>query len=84
VLGDGTSLGFVAETEKQVESHLREHLQRLSPADNRSRAILEQMTHDEMQHGAQAASLGAKELPIVLRTAMRLTSQLMTRSSYWL
>ncbi len=59
-LGDSTSLGFVAETERQVESHLRGHLQRLAPADNRSRAILEQMTHDEMQHGAQAASLGAR------------------------
>jgi len=84
VLGDRTSLGFVAETERQVESHLREHLERLAPADNRSRAILEQMTHDEIQHGAQAASLGGKELPFALRTAMRLTSKIMTRASYWL
>ncbi len=84
VLGDGTSLGFLAETEKQVESHLRSHLQRLSPADGRSRAVLQQMMHDEMQHGAEAASLGAKELPIALRTAMRVTSRLMTRGSYWL
>ena len=84
VLGDSTSLGFVAETERQVESHLRGHLQRLAPADKRSRAILEQMTHDEIKHGTEAASLGAKDLPFVLRTAMRLTSRLMTRSSYWL
>ncbi len=83
-LGDSTSLGFVAETERQVESHLRGHLQRLAPADTRSRAILEQMTHDEMQHEAQAASLGGKELPFALRTAMRLTSRVMTRGSYWL
>jgi ubiquinone biosynthesis monooxygenase Coq7 len=84
VLGDRLSLGFVAETERQVESHLREHLERLAPADTRSRAILEQMTHDEIQHGAQATSLGGKELPFVLRTAMRVTSRVMTRSSYWL
>jgi 3-demethoxyubiquinol 3-hydroxylase len=84
VLGDGTSLGFVAETERQVETHLRGHLQRLAPTDNRSREVLEQMTRDEIRHGAQAASLGAKELPFTLRSAMRLTSRLMTRGSYWL
>jgi ubiquinone biosynthesis monooxygenase Coq7 len=83
-LGDRWSLGFVAETERQVEAHLRTHLDRLGSADERSRAILEQMTHDEMQHGAQATSLGGAELPFPLRTAMRLTSRLMTRSSYWL
>ena len=84
VLGDEASLGFVAETEKQVESHLRGHLSRLAPADHRSRAVLEQMTHDEVQHGAHAASLGGKPLPFALRAAMRLTSRVMTRSSYWL
>ena len=83
-LGRSTSLGFVAETERQVESHLREHMQRLSSADERSRAILLQMTHDEMQHGAYAASLGGKELPFPVGAAMRLTSRLMTRGSYWL
>jgi 3-demethoxyubiquinol 3-hydroxylase len=83
-LGSSTSLGFVAETEKQVESHLRGHLERLGKADNRSRAILEQMTHDEIQHGAQAASLGGKELPFIVGAAMRLTSRLMTYGSYWL
>jgi 3-demethoxyubiquinol 3-hydroxylase len=83
-LGSSTSLGFVAETEKQVESHLRGHLERLGKADNRSRAILEQMTHDEIQHGAQAASLGGKELPYIVGAAMRLTSRLMTYGSYWL
>jgi 3-demethoxyubiquinol 3-hydroxylase len=83
-LGRGTGMGFVAETERQVEAHLRGHLQRLGSADHRSRAILEQMTHDEMQHGAQAASLGAKALPYPVGAAMRLTSRLMTRGSYWL
>jgi ubiquinone biosynthesis monooxygenase Coq7 len=83
-LGDQTSLGFITETEKQVEAHLRGHLDRLAPADKRSRAILEQMSHDEIQHGAQAASLGGKELPFPLRLAMRLSSRVMTGSSYWL
>jgi 3-demethoxyubiquinol 3-hydroxylase len=83
-LGDRTSLGFVAETEKQVESHLRGHLDRLPAADTHSRAIVLQMTHDEMQHGAAAAALGGKELPFPLRAAMRLTARLMTEGSYWL
>ena len=82
-LGDDASLGFIAETEKQVESHLRDHLSRLSPKDFRSRAILEQMTHDEMQHGAKAASMGGKALPFPITLAMRATSRLMTRGSYW-
>jgi 3-demethoxyubiquinol 3-hydroxylase len=82
--GDPTSLGFITETERQVESHLRGHLERLPTADKRSRAIVEQMSHDEMQHGAKAASLGGKELPIWIKAAMHLTSRLMTRGSYWL
>jgi ubiquinone biosynthesis monooxygenase Coq7 len=84
VWGDRASLGFIAETEKQVESHLRGHLKRLSPKDLRSKAILEQMTHDEMAHGAKAASMGGKPLPFPITWAMRATSELMTRGSYWL
>jgi 3-demethoxyubiquinol 3-hydroxylase len=83
-LGDRASLGFIAETEKQVESHLRDHLERLSPKDLRSRAILTQMTHDEMKHGAKAASMGGKPLPFPITLAMRATSRLMTRGSYWI
>ncbi len=83
-LGRSTGLGFVAETERQVESHLRGHMERLGSADPRSRAILERMTHDEMQHGAQAASLGGQELPFPVGMAMRLTARLMTLGSYWL
>jgi 3-demethoxyubiquinol 3-hydroxylase len=83
-LGDRASLSFIAETEKQVESHLRGHLERLSTNDSRSRAILEQMTHDEMQHGVKAASMGGKPLPFPVSIAMRATSKLMTRGSYWL
>jgi 3-demethoxyubiquinol 3-hydroxylase len=82
--GDRTSLGFIAETERQVEAHLRDHLDRLSPKDLRSRAILQQMTHDEMQHGAKASSMGGQALPIPVALAMRTTSRLMTRSSYWI
>jgi ubiquinone biosynthesis monooxygenase Coq7 len=82
-LGDATSLGFIAETERQVETHLRGHLERLSPRDSRSRAILEQMTRDEMRHGAKAASMGGKALPFPITLAMRATSRLMTRGSYW-
>ncbi|HEY0749279.1 MAG TPA: 2-polyprenyl-3-methyl-6-methoxy-1,4-benzoquinone monooxygenase [Steroidobacteraceae bacterium] len=83
-LGDRASLGFIAETEKQVESHLLEHMGRLSPHDVRSRAILEQMRHDEAEHGAKAASMGGKALPLPITLAMRATSQLMTRGSYWI
>jgi 3-demethoxyubiquinol 3-hydroxylase len=82
--GRSTNLGFVAETERQVEAHLRGHMERLGTADPRSRSILEQMTHDEMRHGAKAASLGGKELPFPVGAAMRLTARIMTRSSYWL
>jgi 3-demethoxyubiquinol 3-hydroxylase len=83
-VGDRASLGFVAETEKQVEVHLQGSMDRLPAADHRSRAIVQQMTHDEVAHGAEAASLGADELPFPLRSAMRLTSRAMTKSSYWL
>ncbi len=83
-LGDRASLSFIAETEKQVESHLRDHLDRLSAKDLRSRAILEQMTHDEMQHGAKAASMGGTSVPKSVALAMRALSRLMTKGSYWI
>jgi len=83
-LGRSTSLGFITETEKQVESHLTDHIGRLPASDARSRAILEQMRQDEIKHGETAAALGGRPLPFVLRAAMRLTSRVMTRGSYWL
>lgn len=83
-LGDRASLGFIAETEQQVEAHLQDHLGRLPAADRRSRAILEQMRHDETQHGAAAMAMGGESLPKPLRAAMRLTSRVMTGSSYWI
>jgi ubiquinone biosynthesis monooxygenase Coq7 len=82
--GDRMSLGFVAETEKQVEAHLHEHMDRLPAADHRSRAIVEQMSKEEAAHGAKATAMGANQLPLPIQSAMRLTSRLMTRSSYWL
>jgi len=83
-LGDRASLGFISETEKQVESHLTDHLERLPAADKQSRAILEQMRHEEIRHGETAASLGGATLPFPVRAAMRLTSKGLTHGSYWL
>lgn len=84
LIGDRTSLGFIAATEELVESHLHGHLERLPPGDAASRAILEQMKHDEAAHGATAARLGGYGLPGAVKSAMRATSRLMTQGSYWL
>jgi 3-demethoxyubiquinol 3-hydroxylase len=83
-LGDSASLGFLSETERQVESHLHSHLERLPAADRRSRAIVEQMKRDEAAHGAKAQALGAAQLPAWLKAAMHLSSRLMTKGSYWI
>jgi ubiquinone biosynthesis monooxygenase Coq7 len=83
-LSDRLSLGFVAETERQVEGHLAEHLERLPAADLRSRRILETMQRDEVAHAHAARSRGAGELPPLVRTGMKMTSQLMTRLAYWI
>lgn len=82
--GDRASLGFITETERQVESHLHDHLARLPEADARSRAILEQMKLDEIKHGEMAAKMGGVPLPLPLRLLMRAASRLMTRGSYYL
>lgn len=76
--GDRWSLGFLAETERQVEQHLDGHLARLPAADHASRAILETMRDDEIQHGASAVEAGAAALPAPVRAAMRLASRVMT------
>ena len=81
--GDAVSLGFVAETEAQVESHLAGHLGRMSAHDLKSRTILEQMKQDEIRHGAKAMGLGGRPLPAPVALAMRATSKLMTYGSYW-
>jgi len=81
-VSDRVSLGFVAETERQVESHLTDHLARLPEADTRSRAILEAMRADEIVHGARAREAGGVELPAPVRVLMRLASRVMTRTAY--
>ena len=77
-LGDPLSLGFVAETERQVEAHLDGHLGRLPAGDSASRAVVMQMKLDEARHAAQAWSAGAKELPVPVRGLMRLAGRVMT------
>lgn len=81
--GDRISLGFIAETERQVESHLNGHLERLPAEDADSRAILEQMKQDEIRHGQSALTRGGGELPRPLTWLMGLSSRLMTRGAYW-
>jgi ubiquinone biosynthesis monooxygenase Coq7 len=83
-LGDAYSLGFVVETERQVEAHLASHLQMLPAQDGKSRAIVEQMRVDEMVHGAAAQSMGAATVPLPMRQAMRAIAKLMTSSAYYL
>lgn len=77
-LGDPLSLGFVAETERQVEAHLDGHLERLPAGDTASRALVLQMKKDEARHAAEARSAGAQELPAPAQAAMRLASRVMT------
>ena len=81
--GDRNSLGFVAETERQVVEHLEHHLQLLPQEDQRTRAIVRQMSADEARHGNNAVSAGAATLPSFARGVMRLTAKVMTRSAYW-
>jgi len=81
--GDGVSLGFLAETEKQVIEHLDGHLDRLPPDDTRSRGIVEQMQRDENAHRDSAVQHGGIELPAPVRAAMRATARVMTTVAYW-
>jgi ubiquinone biosynthesis monooxygenase Coq7 len=83
LLGDKWSMGFLVETERQVEAHLHDHLNRMSPADAGSRAILEVMREDEIRHGDAGKQLGAMSLPRPVTVAMSLFSKVMTRSAYW-
>ncbi len=82
--GDRISLGFVVETERQVEQHLQGHLDRLPPGDAASRAIVRQMQADEARHAQQAQAAGGAELPGVIRTVMRWAARLMTRTAHYL
>ena len=84
IAGDKWSLGFVAETERQVVKHLDSHLQELPEEDRKSRAILEVMKDDEMSHATTAMEHGAAELPTPIKSLMTLTSKLMTKTTYWI
>jgi ubiquinone biosynthesis monooxygenase Coq7 len=81
--GDAWSLGFLAETERQVEGHLEGHMARLPTQDRKSREVLEQMKLDEMRHAETAIEHGARELPSPVKLAMKFSSRVMTRLSYW-
>lgn len=83
-MGDARSLGFVVETERQVEAHLASHLDRLPGRDEKSRAIVEQMRVDEVAHGAKAQELGAAELPAPIRQMMRAMAKVMTTAAYYI
>jgi ubiquinone biosynthesis monooxygenase Coq7 len=80
--GDAWSLGFVVETERQVEQHLADHLGRLPERDSASRAIVAQMKDDEARHAEAAQQAGAAELPRPLRLAMRLAAKVMTTTAH--
>lgn len=82
LFGDRWSLGFVAETERQVAEHLDEHLQRLPPQDHRSREILQAMRRDEQRHGNEAESLGGAPLPAPVRGMMRQVARVMKAGAY--
>ena len=83
-LGDRVSLGFLVETERQVEAHLESHLAQLPAGDHASRAIVSQMKLDEADHAAQALAAGGVELPPAIRGLMRAMSRVMTKTAYYL
>ena len=81
-LGEDWNLGFLAETERQVEQHLDSHLDRLGDRDTKTRAVIEGMRREEAEHRRTAESLGARDLPDAARLAMRLAARVMTSLSY--
>lgn len=82
IAGDRWSMGFLVETERQVEKHIDGHIDQLPAQDKRSRAILEQMREDEIGHAETGRSMGAAELPAPIRGAMRLMAMVMTNTAY--
>ena len=83
-IGDRVSLGFVVETERQVEAHLQSHLERLPAADHASRAIVAQMKDDEAAHARQAHDAGAADLPAPVKLAMRAAAKVMTTTAHYI
>ena len=84
IAGDKYSLGFVAETERQVSLHLEDHIKQLPAQDDRSRKILVQMNEDELQHRDTALNDGGVDLPAPVRITMTAISKLMTKTSYYI
>jgi len=82
IAGDDWSLGFVKETENQVEAHLQDHLEKLPEVDTRSQAILDQMKEDEAKHADMAIEAGARDLPQPIRRAMTFTADIMKALAY--
>ena len=82
LINDRVSLGFVVETERQVEDHLTAHIERLPANDTKSRAIVTQMRDDEARHGAMATDAGAVPLPFPVRRAMRAAADVMRAVAY--
>lgn len=82
-LGDARSLGFVVETERQVEAHLNQHMGSLPSQDLKSLAIVAQMSVDEAAHGAAAKDMGAKTLPVLAQQSMRAMAKVMTTTAYY-
>ena len=82
-LGDRVSLGFVVETERQVEAHLESHLSRLPEQDHASRAIVAQMMADEVRHASEAQKAGAMELPQPVKDLMRMAAKVMTTTAHY-
>lgn len=80
--GDAWNLGFLKETERQVEAHLDSHLGRLAEADERTRVVIAAMRDDERGHAETASQLGASNLPLPIRAAMRMTAKVMTSLAY--
>lgn len=83
-LGDARSLGFVVETERQVEKHLASHMDKLPLLDKKSKAIVEQMRIDEIAHGAAAQSMGASQMPAPIQKAMTTMAKIMTTTAYYI
>ena len=82
--GDRMSLGFMAETERQVEQHLDSHLERLPADDHLSRSVVEQMKEDEVHHAESAIGLGGATLPLPARWAMRFAAKVMTTTAHYI
>jgi 3-demethoxyubiquinol 3-hydroxylase len=83
-LGDQWNLGFLEETEQQVSAHLKNHLGQLDESDIKTRTIINQMQAEEVLHANTANQLGASELPVPIKTGMKIASKIMTKTAYYI